>query len=94
MKSISVTELKAKLSAQMRYVRHGHQIAVTDRGKTVALIVPFEPSDDAVVDRLEELGLARRPIARLPPEFWKLTRPEDREGSVRAGVLAEREGGW
>ena len=95
MKTVSVTELKAKLSAQLEQVQHGGRIVVTSRGTPIAMLVPFEAqAEDADMERLEARGLVRPRLASLPADFASLPRPEDREASVRRAVVEEREGGW
>jgi prevent-host-death family protein len=48
-------ELKAKLSGYVDRVRHGEEIAVTDRGKEVALVVPIS-KERKTVKRLVAAG--------------------------------------
>ena len=43
---------------------------------------------------LERAGLIRRPERRLDDRFWRLARPADPEGRVRAILIAERGQGW
>lgn len=96
MKTTGVADLKARLSLYLAAVKSGDEVLVTERGVPVARIVPL-PSRDTVgmgwVD-LERAGLIRRPTRRLDEVFWALPRPADPEGSVRADLIAEREGGW
>lgn len=40
MTTVSVTELKAKLSAYLREVRRGGEVQILDRGEPVARLVP------------------------------------------------------
>ncbi len=94
MRSLSISELKAKLSAQLRYVKRGKRVLVTDRGRPVAMLVPVEePSADGLA-RLEAQGLVRRGAGRVPTAVLRAERPEDREASVRSAVARERETGW
>jgi len=48
MTSVGIRELKARLSGYVERVRRGEEIAVTDRGKEVALIVPISRERRAV----------------------------------------------
>ena len=41
MKSVSIAALKAQLSKHLRAVRAGEELAVTDRGRPIALLVPM-----------------------------------------------------
>jgi prevent-host-death family protein len=43
MQTIGVRELKAQLSEYLRRVQAGERLAVTDRGRPVAVIVPVQP---------------------------------------------------
>jgi len=40
MKTLSISEAKATLSQQLRHVRRGEVIVITDRGMPVARLVP------------------------------------------------------
>lgn len=95
MKTISVSELKARLSEQLRSVRAGESVIVTDRGNAVAILAPLPAS--ALEDELAELvaaGLIRPAQNRLEPEFWNLERPEDPDATLRTAVSAERADSW
>jgi len=96
MKILSVSELKATLSEQLVHVRRGEVIVVTNRGCPVARLVPVERDEMAEGDllRLESAGLARRGTGRLPPAFWRMKRPDDPQGEIRASITAERESSW
>ena len=41
-RQVKISELKAKLSEHLRYVKRGHTIEVMDRDTPVAAIVPLE----------------------------------------------------
>lgn len=43
MTTVSVTELKARLSAYLREVRRGGEVQILDRGEPVARLVPLPP---------------------------------------------------
>lgn len=93
MKTISVSDAKATLSQQIRHVKRGGQILITERGRPVARLVPVDP----IAHELEDLvaaGVLRVGTGALPRGFWSLARPTDEEGSVRAAVREERETGW
>jgi antitoxin (DNA-binding transcriptional repressor) of toxin-antitoxin stability system len=70
MLSVSVTELKARLSHYLREVRLGGEVLVLDRGVPVARLV--RPGDavgadaDAAWDRLLASGLVRAPSVPEP----------------------------
>jgi len=46
--------------------------------------------DEAVLALVRE-GLARPQRKGLPEDFWRMARPADPQGAVRAALLAERE---
>ena len=93
MRSVSITRLKATLSEQVRRVRAGEALAITDRGRPVAYLAPLATAtEDQELRALEEDGLVRPGARPLPPDFWDLPLPVD-AGIVDA-VLAEREEGW
>ncbi len=95
MVTISVSELKAKLSEHIRKVKAGERVVVTERGRAVAVLVPAareaggEPEFQELVDR----GLIR-PGRGISEEFWDLPRGEDPEGAVLKALLEEREETW
>ena len=60
MKTVSISELKAKLSLYLREVRLGAEVQVLDRGVPVARLVPAATGDDeGVRKRLIGDGLLR-----------------------------------
>ena len=94
MKTISVSELKARLSEQLRVVKAGERVLVTERGRPVAVLGPAGAEADDPIARLEAAGLARVGTRRLPRGFWELPRPKDPAGKLLQAVLREREEGW
>ncbi len=93
---VSVSELKAQLSEQLRHVREGETLLVTDRGIPVARIMPVEPMDrhEAELRQLLEAGQLRPGTGALDEAFWSLPMPGDPDAGVRAALQQEREGGW
>src|SRR5438128_2563369 len=98
MKTVSVSKLKASLSAYLARVKEGEEILVTDRGRAVARLVPVA-AREGVPEQL--LDLERRGIltihgtGRVPDEFWDLPWPDVPEGgSLVEAVLEERDEGW
>ena len=92
MKTISVSEAKASLSEQLRYLRQGGQVLITHRGTPVARLVPVDSHDD--LSELESSGLVRSAMENLPRGFWSLPRPVDRSAGLRAALENERENTW
>jgi len=46
MRTAKISELKAKLSAHIQYVKNGEEVLIFDRNKPVARLVPAAPIDD------------------------------------------------
>ena len=94
-RTVSVTELKARLSAFLAIIRKGDEVLVTDRGRPIARLAPVTGARSAEGRREELLrtGRMRAPRARLPKDFWDRKRPEDLKGRALAALLAERESG-
>ena len=95
MVTISLTELKSRLSEHIRRVKGGEEVIVTERGRAVAVLSPIPPSrsGQAELDALVESGLVR-PAKRRPDKvFWGLPRGSDPSGAVLAALLRERREG-
>jgi prevent-host-death family protein len=92
MRRVSISELKAKLSAYLDIVREGNEVLVTDRGRTIARIAPVVGSDleESRRDLLLRSGSLRAPTASLPKDFWTRARPKDPDGRSLALLLDER----
>jgi len=92
----SISKLKATLSACLERVKAGEEILVTERGKTIAKLVPVSRSDQGMPDKmldLERAGIVRLGMAELPRNFWKLPRPDDTASRGLAILLEDREDG-
>jgi prevent-host-death family protein len=95
MKTISVSEAKATLSEQLRHVKRGEEVVLTERGKPVARLVPAgEQGASTGLEVLAAAGLVRCGTGVLPPGFWARARPADPEATLRRAVAAERGEGW
>lgn len=46
MRTAKISELKAKLSAHIEFVKNGEEVLILDRNTPVARLVPAEPMDD------------------------------------------------
>jgi prevent-host-death family protein len=92
MKTISISQLKARLSAELQKVRRGTELIVTDRGRPVAKLVPLAAAHDEL-DELVEQGLVSAGTRKLPRNFFARERPADARARVREAVLDEREAG-
>lgn len=96
MRTTTVSQLKASLSAYLRQVKAGEEVVITEHGCPVARLLPV-PSPESVPEDLRDLeakGLLERGRKPLPADFWDLPRPADPGGSVRGAVAHEREGSW
>ena len=90
-RSISVTELKARLSEQLRRVKAGESVLITERGRPIGMMTPLPGKilRDDLAD-LAEAGLVRLAMAKSDGELLEEDRPEDPEASVREALLEER----
>ena len=71
MKQVGIRELKARLSEYLALVKAGEEVVVTERGRSIAKLVPVPPSD-SLPERLagmERQGLVRLGSGRLPEGF-------------------------
>jgi len=90
----TISKLKATLSAYMEQVKAGEEVLVTERGRPVAKLVPVSRSDGALSDHLldlERAGLVRIGSIKLPRNFWKRPRPDDKTGHSLEILLEDRE---
>lgn len=88
----TIAKLKASLSELLASVRAGEEVVVTDRGRPVARIVPYEPSGSEL-DDLVRAGAVRRAQRALPDGFWEQPAHADPEGRLLGALLEERETG-
>jgi prevent-host-death family protein len=73
MRTAKISELKAKLSAHIGYVKHGEEVLILDRNTPVARLVPAAPmdDDDERTRRLIAKGIMASPKKpRQPGEVW------------------------
>jgi prevent-host-death family protein len=59
MKTVGLAELKRNLSRYLRVVEAGGEIEVTDRGRSIARLVPIAVSSDS------KIRFGRRPFAAI-----------------------------
>jgi prevent-host-death family protein len=92
-KSIGIRELKTHLSKYIRNVKSGGEIMVSERGKVVARIIPFnkrskQPSIETVLLKLSEGGKIILPTVYKkpsPPIPRKKIKGEPFSDAVREG---------
>ena len=92
MKTASITEAKAKLSALLDRVRAGETVTITNRGRPIARIVPAVGAvdDDGRLARLERSGLVRRPLRALDVHSFATQSRATSRSSVVEALLEER----
>jgi len=86
----NIATLKASLSEFLAGVKAGEEVIVTDRGRPVARIVPYDPGGAELDDQVRARQV-RRPRHPLPADFWTRPRPADSEGRLLQALLEERE---
>jgi prevent-host-death family protein len=73
--SVSIRELKSRLSHYLRQARAGESVVITDRGVPIGRIVPIEPDLEGRIAALRAAKLlqwsgrrlaARKPTVRVP----------------------------
>jgi prevent-host-death family protein len=92
MRTVNIAELKARLSAHIRFVRTGEEVLVCERNKPVARIIPCQIEEQAE----REKDLMMRGILTAPRRRKPLSLPKP-SGNIPDGVMdriwrEEREG--
>lgn len=80
---VGIRELRQNLSRYLRRVRAGERLIVTERGRPLAIVVPWAAEGDTV-GRLVAEGRARRGAGGLL-EIQPLSRPVSRDASRALG---------
>jgi prevent-host-death family protein len=72
MRTVNISDLKARLSAHIQHVRDGEELLVCDRNKPVARIVPCSTDDEPERERrLIARGVLTPPLKRQrSPVSW------------------------
>ena len=94
MYSASIAELKAQASAILRRVKAGEDVIVTDRGRPIARLTPYQ--GQITEGRLTELarqGLIALPTMPFPLDLLTRVLPTT-QNSVAGALLEEREEGY
>jgi prevent-host-death family protein len=66
MRTVKISDLKARLSAHLQYVRNGEELLVCDRNKPVARIIPCSVDDESErIQRLIARGVLAPPMKKL-----------------------------
>lgn len=87
MKSASVSELKARLSAYLRWVKRGGEVEILERGVPVARLVPAAGSVRGRRQRLAATGVVRLGSGDVS---WILQEPRLRHLRLREALEEER----
>jgi prevent-host-death family protein len=66
MQSVSVTELKNQLSHYLRQVRQGHEIAIKERNRVIARLVPNTPAAGYEAELLELAAQGKVKLPEIP----------------------------
>jgi prevent-host-death family protein len=95
MTTVSVAELKARLSEYLAAARRGEDVIVTDRGRPVARLSGLVDGAkmDARVAELVRAGMLSPPRGMLPHDFWDRDLPADPTGRSLELLLEERDEG-
>ena len=95
MRTTTVSQLKASLSAYLRQVKAGEELVITERGRPIARLLPLSNSTPLPdhLRALEEKGWLKRGEKPLPEDIWDLRRPADPQAAVLSALLREREEG-
>jgi len=72
MRTVNISDLKARLSAHLQHVRDGEELLVCDRNKPVARIIPCSADDEPEREkRLIARGILTPPLKRhRSPVSW------------------------
>lgn len=72
MRTVNISDLKARLSAHIQHVRDGEELLVCDRNQPVARIVPCSANDQPERERkLIARGILTPPLKRrMRPVAW------------------------
>ncbi len=92
-RSVSIAELKNKLSAYLADVRRGEEILIRDRKLPIAKIVPLQRHRgvDGEEALLASEGRLRLPERALPAAFWRMPAPKVARRRLLEALRADRE---
>lgn len=96
-KVTSVTTLKASLSAYLSLVKAGEEVLVTERGRPIARLVPYQSDPEHEGSRLDRLyrdGILKPGNGQSLIEALRGRRAARASESVVEALLQERENGW
>jgi prevent-host-death family protein len=93
--SVSVAQLKARLSEHLRTVKRGGEVVITERGVPVARITALDTTERRATrrERLVALGTLRPGKGKVRRALLEAPPGEAIHDDVVAALLAEREEG-
>lgn len=93
MKSVTIAELKNRLSVYLNDVKAGEEILVRDRNQLVARIIPLVRSrdEDEELLALAAQGKLRLGEGLLEESFWEMPTPRVPAAALRRAVEQERD---
>jgi prevent-host-death family protein len=90
MRTVNISDLKARLSAHIQIVRNGEEVLVCDRNRPVARIVPCHLADRSEQERrLVAHGVLTPPSKKRPASIAWPTPPGDVPDEVMEQVWRE-----
>ncbi len=89
LESVGIRELRQNLSRYLRRVKQGEPLAVTERGRVVARLVPSGPGVDRYADLAERFG-ATVPRERIEEIAARIGAPGAAAGTADAAVAEGR----
>jgi prevent-host-death family protein len=95
MTEYSIYETKSRLSEVLRQVKARREIVITERGKRIARIVPYEPEDEETIDERMERWMREGRVtpAQAPPSTIKVA-PDGKLRGALERFLSERGRSW
>ena len=93
MRTVNISDLKARLSAHIQFLRDGEEVLVCDRNEPVARIVPCDLEDLSEQERrLAARGILSTPLKRRPAVVsWPGPPGNVADEAVKQVFLEERE---
>lgn len=89
LESVGIRELRQNLSRYLRRVKQGEPLAVTERGRVVARLVPSSPGMDRYSELSGKFG-ATVPQERLGEIAERIGAPGAEAGTTDAGLAEGR----
>lgn len=87
--TVSIRNLKDRLSSYVQAVKAGNIVIITERGEPVAKLTPIRPSLEQRLEELVEAGLVEWSGQRLPPFTSEITPHGDK--TIAELLLEDRE---